>query len=186
MAEQRGTATDRLTDVIHVVQLARQTGVLSVVRDSGNVHEEGTLVFVGGQIVDASIGGRSGQEALQILSMWGSCHFTFAHQGASPSTGNLYNTPPGRTTHPNLPAMNGHMPTTGGLPPIGGVPYRIQQAGAVFSLMESMNLSRLHRRLFLLIDGQRSVPELAALTGRRVDEIMNLLDDLQRLGLIQR
>jgi predicted transcriptional regulator len=82
--------------------------------------------------------------------------------------------------------MNGHTPTTGGLPPISNAPYRIQQAGAVFSLMESMNLSRLHRRLFLLIDGQRSVPELANLTGRRVDEIMALLDDLQRLGLINK
>jgi len=48
-----------------------------------------------------------------------------------------------------------------------------------------MHLSRLHRRLLLLIAGQRERNDLARLMSRSADEIQELLNDLEHSGLIQ-
>ena len=63
-------------------------------------------------------------------------------------------------------------------------PYRTRQLQEALLIMDRMGLSRAHRRLFLLVDGQRLVPELARLMGRRESEIYELLQDLKRSGLI--
>jgi len=47
-----------------------------------------------------------------------------------------------------------------------------------------MGLSRAHRRLFLLIDGKRSIDELAPLIGRTPDEVSELLRDLEHASVI--
>jgi hypothetical protein len=67
--------------------LAHQTGILKVERSYGNVIEEGTIVFINGQVVqaaasqyrgaEASIDQLRGIEALNRLSEWGFCRFVF-------------------------------------------------------------------------------------------------------------
>lgn len=47
------------------------------------------------------------------------------------------------------------------------------------------NLSRHHRQLYLLIDGNRSVMELIRLTGRQPGEVQQLLYDLERIGIVR-
>jgi predicted transcriptional regulator len=44
--------------------------------------------------------------------------------------------------------------------------------------MEPMGLSRLHKRLFLLIDGQRTIAEIARLVGKKPEEIQEYIGDL--------
>jgi hypothetical protein len=63
-------------------------------------------------------------------------------------------------------------------------PYRTRQLQEVLVIMDRMGFSRAHRRLFLLIDGKRLVPELARLMGRSESEIYELLQDLRGSGLI--
>lgn len=215
MAQQRGTATERLADVIHLALLARRTGILSVERGSGSSYEEGTITFANGQIVQASAGYRKGVDALNWLNTWGPCHFVFIQQGTmnlpppppSVQTGPLRNTDP-RNTHPMqkiplTPAPVNDVPPTPPptkLPtgnsdaymvlrsdhPEQKVPYRMKQDSDILVLMQRARLSRLHRHVLLLIDGKRTVAELAALTGRGIDELLLMLDDLERAGLIQR
>jgi len=48
-----------------------------------------------------------------------------------------------------------------------------------------MGLTRVHRQLFLLIDGQRTVPDLIRLSARGTEEVRRLLVDLERAGMIQ-
>ncbi len=65
------------------------------------------------------------------------------------------------------------------------MPIRTREVSAILPHFNRLGLTRLHRQLFLLIDGQRSVPELILLIGHRTDEVDTLLDDLERAGLIR-
>jgi hypothetical protein len=49
-----------------------------------------------------------------------------------------------------------------------------------------MGLSRVHWHLFLLVDGQRSVSQLARLLGHSMQQTSALLFELERAHLIQR
>jgi hypothetical protein len=71
--------------------------------------------------------------------------------------------------------------------PLGGrhVPQRTRAVNEILPHFNRLGLTRIHRQLFLLIDGQRSVPELIILIGHRTDEVDTLLDDLERAGLIR-
>lgn len=50
---------------------------------------------------------------------------------------------------------------------------------------EAAPVQRLHRRLLLLINGQRNLTALARLMARNPDEVQVLLDDLEQAGLIE-
>jgi hypothetical protein len=179
----RGTVTNKLADVLQVLQLARRTGKLEVERaGAGNVIEQGLITLHNGQIIDASFGPYKGGAALDILSKWGTCYFTFHVSTTSGSVAPL-NTP-----LPRSPVTNGlrREPTTGPLAgPMPGTFYRIYAVEEALPQFSSKGLTRVHRQLFLLIDGQRAVPELARLIGRSSAEVEALLADLERTGFIR-
>ncbi|MBV9614035.1 MAG: DUF4388 domain-containing protein, partial [Ktedonobacteraceae bacterium] len=77
MSQKRGTVTDRLLNVIQVLQLGKKTGHLTVERDEGKGQEKGEIIFVQGQVTQAYGGNLRGQEALNWLSTWGACRFIF-------------------------------------------------------------------------------------------------------------
>src|SRR5579883_403545 len=234
MPQQRETVTDRLANVIEVIQLGRKTGQLSVERGAGSTYEEGYISFLNGQIIQAVTGWRSGQEALNWLSDWGTCRFTFIPDASArttsklpalsaPSTSPLSPTAsasqkvlpavaqPARPLPPvQRPVSTGKTESPGGTSqlspgfPVSGAgatgnsvaapvypdteplaPYRTRQLDEALWLLERRGLSRAHRHLFLLIDGQRTVAELVRLTGRRQDEVQQLLRDLETATLIQ-
>jgi len=76
-------------------------------------------------------------------------------------------------------AMTGPISTT-------GAPYRLYQTDAGVHMIEQAHLSRLHRHLFLLLDGQRTLADLTRLIGRRSEDVEQLLLDLESIGVIQR
>lgn len=177
--QQRETATDRLADVIQVIQLGRRTGTLTVERGQGPTFEEGMITFANGQVTQASVGSRRGQEALSVLHTWRTCLFAFI----TPSTNSLASLQ-APTSYPN-PQQNGRSngrfdPTAPG----GDVPRRTKPIEEVLQVMDMMGFSRTHRRLLLLIDGQRSVPELIRLVGRSGEEVFQQLSELERAGFI--
>src|SRR5450432_819181 len=77
MSQKRGTVTDRLLNVIQVLQLGKKTGHLTIERDEGKGQEKGEIIFVEGQVTQAYGGNLRGQEALNWLSTWGACRFIF-------------------------------------------------------------------------------------------------------------
>jgi hypothetical protein len=179
----RGTVTNKLADVLQVLQLARRTGKLEVERaGAGNVIEQGMITLHNGQITDAIFGPYKGGAALDLLSKWSTCYFTF-HVSATTE-----NVAPLNTPQPRAPITNGlrRDPTTGPLTgPLPDVPYRIYSIEDALPQFANKGLTRIHRQLFLLIDGQRAVQELARLTGRSPAEIETLLADLERAGFIR-
>jgi hypothetical protein len=79
------------------------------------------------------------------------------------------------------------------LPPIIGLPsatirlrapYRLLNGPEAVNYIERFGLSRLHRHVFFLLDGQRVAVDIVRLTGRSFYEIQSLLAELERLGLI--
>ena len=277
MPKPRVTATDQLANVIEVVELGRRTGLLSVERGSGSVHEEGEIYFLHGRATYASLAGLRGREALAAMSRWGACRFSFDREMPSPVP-NIAAPPPGppapnRISDPSLvhaqhaggqrlpegSGVWGFPPQTpgGAFPgnasgplypsgPLGGggsgpldgsgifgasgafggsgagagaYPYgapdtsgsfqqrpfappaaaerpqppasflarRPRRAPDVRDLMQvvtSHNLSRNHRTILLLADGEHTVLDLARLSSKPVDEVTGLLSDLEERGLV--
>jgi Domain of unknown function (DUF4388) len=69
--------------------------------------------------------------------------------------------------------------------PASVAPYPTQQLDAALRLIEQYRLSRVHKQLFFLIDGRRSIVDLVRLTGKKGNEIYKLLGDLERARVIR-
>jgi len=192
-SSHRETSTDRLTNVIQVIELGRKTGVLTVERNTSLSVEEGFIYFVRGRITHASAGHHTGLDALKWLNSWGACRFTFVPSTSPRNTGpdtpipdslmreRVTETDPALRIHTFARQQGRFLATPHKML---SAPYRTRQLQEALLIMDRMGLSRAHRRLFLLVDGQRLVPELARLMGRRESEIYELLQDLKRSGLI--
>ena len=210
MSQQRETATDRLVSIIQVIQLGRKTGSLTAKRGEGITQEEGTITFIKGKITQTTVGRRKGSEALNWLTTWGNCRFTFVSSDSSESSQSLTPIPPsisGHSTNDTDPALrpqrtllnrqpepllagesNGvapQKPNRAVPAPASSIPFRTRQIDSALRVIENMGLSRTHRHLLLLIDGQRSIPELVRLIGRSEHEVASLLQDLEQATVIQ-
>ena len=82
MTKPTVTATDRLANVLDVVELGQRTGLLRVERGNGTMREEGEVYFAQGKPIYAAIAGLRGREALHILAQWTGCYFAFDPQAA--------------------------------------------------------------------------------------------------------
>ena len=67
----------------------------------------------------------------------------------------------------------------------GRIPNQLRSPEDAVQRIDRMQLSRAHRRLFLLIDGHRTTADLARLMGRRQVEVDDLLQDLERADVIK-
>lgn len=203
MTQRRGTTTDQLANLIQVIQLGRKSGTLTVERGEGASLEEGTILFVQGQITEAHVGRRNNQVALNWFKTWKACRFTFVADDAVRQTGPVPampggtrqpsgETPPYIQTSPRMPVTPQTPNTstqvgkgTGPLPDTSPMPRRLLPAEEALRLLELGGLSRVHRHLLLLIDGRRTTQELVRLMGRRPDEVQKLLHDLEYIRVVQ-
>lgn len=296
MPKPRVTATDRLADVIEVVELGRRTGMLMVERGGPDLLEEGAIYFQGGRAIYAAVERVRGQDALSVLGGWGTCRFSF-DPASTPPTPNIsarptsapppgyYNTPspsqgqmggprsqrpanppswysppsnepgqhapsqgssqtgsgfnsswPGQgggsnavlgggtnpgglgspTTNPNgvfntaitsgsLPLPQGwsqpSAPMTGPTASASGTPAaqrqparaeaallrrprRAPNAQDLMAVVQKYGLSRAHRTLLMLADGEHNVIDIARLSSKQIDEVRAMLGELEGQGLI--
>jgi len=70
-------ATSRLSNIIPMIVLSRQTGILRAIRGHGPTREFGQIQFVDGEPQNALLGQMIGQMALNALNNWGECHYAF-------------------------------------------------------------------------------------------------------------
>jgi hypothetical protein len=202
MQSLRSATTDRLADIIHIIRMGERSGVLTAERGEGQTREEGYIAFVNGQVVEAKAPGQSGSSAFQYLNSWRACRFSFATQAVN---GHISS----QVTQPLAPLDNYAIPkapttnplhsdrvtwTTDRLPesrtlPAGtslNLPARLLAGDETLQRPElSARLPRIGRRLLLLVNGQRGVGELARLMARSDDEVQQLLNELERSGLIR-
>ena len=184
MQPQRETLTDSLANIIQILHLGYRSGTLTVERDAGQTIEEGYIIFVNGRVVDSQTNLYSGMAAFNYLKTWGSCRFSFIDASDTNAT-----SPPWlhSSNHARAPSLSGPQTSAGAYGKVVHSPFpRRSKAGeAAISHPESTAIQRAHRRLLLLINGQRNLTELARLMARNPDEVQVLLDDLEQAGLIQ-
>ncbi len=193
MAQQREATTDRLVGIIASIKMERRSGQFTVRRGEGLMSEEGVLVFVQGQVTEAQVGRRSGADALNWLSTWGSARYTFTSDKEVPDRGftPVPMTSPGKVTSPLSPLRALSPVNTDKLEPgtshilSNGVPHITVAFAEATARIDRAGLSRAHRHLYQLIDGQRTALELVPLVGRKVEEVRNMLHDLEWLGVIR-
>jgi hypothetical protein len=188
---QPATSTDRLANVIQVIQLGRKTGTLTVERDGSSGLEQGIIFFVNGQVARASAHQLEGTSAFNWLNTWSACRFTFTPSTSPATTVKLPAVPPGhisdQETNRDAARPRDSSPTSNTrVRPDARIPFQNRALEEALQSIEQAHLSRAHRRLYLLIDGHRSSTELARLMGRSQIEIDALLQDLERAGVIQR
>ena len=200
MQPQRGTTTEHLADIIEILRIGNKSGTLVVERGEGKTREEGSIIFTNGQPVEAKVNQQSGSAAFNYLSTWQRCHFSFV---SSAVTGN--SSPQVTQLSPYIqsgPVNSGSAPETNYAQPRqvtrqlnelntsgsrakSSLPKRLPRGEEALQHLENVQLPRIHRRLLLLVDGRRSVGELARLMTRDVDEVHKLLNGLEHAGLIQ-
>ncbi len=204
MRRQRATLADHLLQVIEVIELGRRTGLLSIERTSDAGLEEGDIYFVQGEAIYASTGAKSGRVALEVLRAWGACRFAFLSDAPRPAANiaptsgspRPYQTGPLRSIRPahslpNPPRHTGMQPLSpppAPAPPARLTPYHRPKRGPnpqdIPRLAASYQLSWAHRVILLMADGEHTIAELARLSSRSEEEVLRLLADLLRLGLI--
>lgn len=187
MAQQREMTTDRLVSVIANIKLERRSGQLLMRRGEGLAAEEGTLLFVRGQVTQANVGRRSGSDALNWLSTWKLAHYIFIPATSSEAPAPA--APPASSGAGNLPGLPVERPEefepARAVLPGDQVPYAIVALSEAVARLERAGFSRSYRLLYLLIDGRRSVHELVQLVGRNVEEVHTMLYNMERLGILQ-
>jgi Domain of unknown function (DUF4388) len=205
MSEHREAVTNRLANVIRTIQLGARTGILTVERDTHIALEEGWIIFIHGRVTSARAGQFDNEAAFNWLKTWTTCRFAFvtstplklaiplSPQQSSSTTEVGDNTQPGFLLAPGSkktrPLESDHENSTWEEQPTGPLPrvsppYRLKRVDEGLSLIARLGLSRIHRHVFLLIDGHRTTGELAALVGRGPDELQTLLSELESAGLI--
>src|SRR6266849_3203084 len=95
--------------------------------------------------------------------------------------------PSQKQSGPLLPYFSSSWERTTPLPPsqTSLIVYPTQPLEEALRRIERNRFSRSHRQLFLIIDGQRSMLELARLVGKNQEDLQALLRDLERIGVIQ-
>lgn len=73
----RFVGTSRLSNIIQMVTISRQTGILRATRSQNHLREMGQIRFIQGEPVSALLGSLTGGAALNALSVWGECMYAF-------------------------------------------------------------------------------------------------------------
>lgn len=98
---------------------------------------------------------------------------------------------PSNTTNSYPGSASSMPPTTGArggppqaISPLGRRPRRAPDVRDLMTVVTQYNLSRSHRTLLLLADGEHTVLDLARLSSKAVDEVADLLSELEVRGLV--
>lgn len=184
MQPQRETMTDSLADIIQLISFGNRNGTLTVERGEGRTLEEGFITFQDGRVVEARVGHYTGAAAFNYLNAWRTCRFSFVN---SIPTANRSMQPvqQQRTDITSSSLTTKAITQQGRAVSPSPYPARLQAGEEALRNQETLQLPRNHRRLLLLVNGQRSISELARLIMRNADEVQSMLNDLERSGFIQ-
>lgn len=194
--ERQVITTNQLSTVITALQLGRKTGVLTIERGEGASIEEGTILFVHGQAVQAAIGPYigTGSNIAALLATWQACRFSFVPSSPEDTTLTEHLVPLAQRETERLARITRklseenpqeHATVQDDMNARPSIDTRYASVAVVLRILERKGFSRLHRHLILLIDGRRSITDLAILIRRNPDETRTLLADLWQAGLIQ-
>lgn len=179
MLKKRENPAERVRDLVELLHVRRHTGLLSIERFESGRFEEGEIYLEDGHPAYARCGKQEGEGAFAYMLGWRNVYFAFEKDDAAPvaSGGNLAADSlfSQKATRPM--SLRSTLPLSG-LEQL--VPRRRQSEQPALSLP----LSRLQRSVYLLVDGRRTVSDLARCIGRNILEVRQVLGELELQKLI--
>jgi len=142
----------------HVLELARtrrQNGMMTIEHTQGERVEEGEVFFQTGQPIHARVGHLVGQDALNWLMKWRNITYTI---GTDESLQSVASTP--------------------------GIEWLVPQKRGIEREVLALPLTPRQRFIYFLVDGRRTVADLARCTGKNTQEIELILSELREQGLV--
>ena len=82
--------TGRLSNVIQMITLSRQSGILRAIRGQDSARQMGQIRFVNGQPASVLFGQMVGEHALNALMGWGECMYSFDEFTSDEAEGDGY------------------------------------------------------------------------------------------------
>ena len=203
MTKGRDIAAESIGDLLDVARTHQRNGMLRVEYSQGGRLEEGEIYLSAGQPIYARTGRLIGVDALNYLLGWRNIRFAFVIDVPRP-VANIFSpfsrqssvtTPLSSHTPWQLPITDGlrwnaqeqrkaqesALPERASTPGIENVvPLKHGPERDIFSL----GLTRRQRLIYFMIDGQRTVGEIARTTNKTVLEVEVVVNELQEQSLI--
>jgi hypothetical protein len=177
---------DNLGDLLATLYIQQQSGMLSVESLQNGRWEEGELYILAGQPIYARQGKVSGQEALKRLLLWRSLRFSFSTDAPRPPA----NLPANIGIQPaptRAPAVAPPRSVTGNLANGMQPPRELLIPRKIGVPQQALSLPLTHRQrlIYFLINGQRTIADLARTSGKTIPEVEEILRELQYYRLIE-
>ncbi len=187
---KRENPAEKLKDVLELVHARRYSGLLSIERFEGGRFEEGEIYFERGQPVYARSRQKAGKEALSRMASWRQVYFTFDKNAPRPQTQDTTPAPSPPDLVVSASSLNeARQSTTSPLRSLSGLPFSeiellIPRKLIINRDALALPLTRAQRSIYILIDGRRTIADLARCIGKNVQDIRILLNELLEQGLI--
>jgi hypothetical protein len=199
MVMTHAVSTERLVNVLQNIALSQQTGRLSIERVGIGSRETGKIFFENGDTVFARTGQRVGESALYEMLAWKEVYTTFAEGVGAPAETGKHSLIVRRSIHTG-PLLPIEMEMTRPLPlikppaqkqPVQAVEAKID-GDVVFSLRPTVSAQKIvslferrERVVVLLLNGKRSLREIARLIHRSEFDVARVLARCLHQGLIE-
>ena len=194
---------ESLSEVFELARTRQLNGMMTIEHKQGGRVEEGEVFFQTGQPIHARVGRLIGQDALNWLVKWRNIIFTIGtDESLQPVTKTSVN------NHNNATFTTAPTPTY--VPPNGlpstrpvvaqvqvngsgsllsntstpGIEWLVPQKRGIEREVLALPLTRRQRFIYFLVDGRRTVADLARCTGKNTQEIELILSELQEQGLV--
>jgi Domain of unknown function (DUF4388) len=190
---RRPNPAEKLSDVIDLLCARHYSGLLSVERFEGRRFEEGEIYFEQGCPVYACYNQKTSKEAFARLETWRQVYFAFNKNVPCPLSRDIPPPsllPPSEPNQLSQPLSSGELrwdtlPRLRAAPrPLSNVAQLVPHRSEVKQNILSLPLTRAQRAVYLLVDGKRTVVDLARCIGKSIQDVIKLLNELLGLGLI--
>ena len=197
MSKGRDITAERIANFLETARMQQRSGLLRAECTQEGKLEEGELYLVAGQPVYAHAGKLTGYEALNRLLSWRNISFSFAVDvprppaNLSPSvasrsiTSSLSAESPGTSRSPNRwnheEKRSDFIQRGNSLP---GMEQRVPRKVALRHNILNLPLTRRQRLIYFLIDGQRTIGDVARCANKSIIEVEPTLTELYQQGLI--
>jgi hypothetical protein len=187
---KRNSEAENVAEVLLQAYKQQQSGLLHIERAWEGRTEKGELYILTGQPIYARAGKLSGQAALEFLLSWRSIRFSLIPDASRPPA-NLSSRL--RISSPTPPPVSSPTPPPVAPPPRPlALPAANRNAPARLIPRKSMerpagllsSLTRHQRMIYFLVDGQRTIDDLARCSSKEIAEVEAIARELQQLGLI--
>ena len=188
LTEMAKGKAETLDDILELARMRRQSGMLTLEYTQGGRVEEGEVFLQVGQPVYARVGRLVGQDALNWLQSWHNIYFSMdteeSTRVAAPRDVNGNRFIEVAAPQPQQATLNGGIGSAPSSFVAPGMEWLVPQKRGVEREVLALPLTRAQRYIYFLVDGRRTISDLARCTRKNLQEIELILNELQAQGLV--